>query len=265
MRQKPLDWGTVLLALWVSAITTKIILVLTGRPWVSNEDVGFVWLAVFSALIGAATFIEYQKDLPKEPKEKGIIHVITPSLESLLANQWEGFTEAPDETQKAMVKEFMSKVEELVKAYTAPNATNNVSIEYAVRFGNWMKDLGMEYSHGIFAYPTNAQGAPIMSVADLIAAGVPEQMVLNLYGTVPQGTPAENAEEPVEPKGYNIGLETLLIKGLDPETQFAKLYAEHNPGTTAQDAALAMEELLVMQVSAEQVLTDLKTHHGILV
>ncbi len=158
----------------------------------------------------------------------------------------------------------MSKTDDLIALYTSPNVTNNVSIEYAERFAAWMGDLGMPYVNGVFAYPTGANSAvePI-STTELLALGVPAQTVLNLYGQVPQGTQAENDDEPVAPKGYNIGLETLLIKGLDPVTQYNKLFAEHHPGTTGEDAALALEELPIMQVGEEEVLTSLKVVHGI--
>lgn len=131
---------------------------------------------------------------------------------------------------------------EIIAKATAPNAQDNITPIEAKKLGTLMEQWGMPYEN-IVAQTLNPQGpADVFTMDQVIQAGVTAP--LNFYG---QNTLPGVTDPDVATKGYNLGLEILLRNNTPAIEWYVKLYLEHNPGKTRNDAIAAAEVLPVFK------------------
>lgn len=154
---------------------------------------------------------------------------------------------------------------EVIKAlYTDPNPSNNSTIHDAKAMLVLMAGWEMPYDTIVAQSEVSAGSAPVISLEQVVASGLPQTTALNFFGRslLPTVKPSDiDDDEPeIAPRGRNIALDIALKNNTtDAMNWFMKLYNEYHPGTTQAQAALAADQLSVVKAQVNATMDQLVT------
>lgn len=134
----------------------------------------------------------------------------------------------------------------------AENATNNCSIENALKYKTWADGLNVGFT-SLVVIQTNQtmSDAQEFNLSQVQQMGVNQQSPVYIFGV------ANNDH-------FNIGLELLLIAGDDGENSYVKVYNLRNPGSTRADALAALTQVDAVNKPVLDILNAMKRKAGLL-
>lgn len=134
----------------------------------------------------------------------------------------------------------------LENALRAQNPTNNTSISSALKYQAWLEPLGIGFD-SMVVQQANGTNSPDdeFTFAQVQQMGINQTAPLYVFGVV-NGT------------HYNVALELLRIAGMDGENAYTAIYAFRKPGSSIEDAFLALLNLPALQAQVKAYLNALK-------
>lgn len=124
----------------------------------------------------------------------------------------------------------------LEQSLQAPNFQDNTSIQMALAYNEWAKQLGIGFD-ALVVEQSNSNGpSNEFPVSQIQVMGINQTTPLYVLGVIGEGR-------------YTVALELLLIAGVDGMNSYVKVFALRHPGSSVQDALAALTQVESIRAS----------------